>query len=64
MTDPAACGVVEGAAAAKPAQHGAEMGGLPALTVSAPLLGLGAAAVASSFALSTGARLRGRRHGK
>ena len=65
MTDPAACGVVEGAAAAAPARHGAEMGGLPAPDVNAPLLGLGAALlVASSFALSTGVRLRGRRHGK
>jgi hypothetical protein len=63
-TDPASCGVVEGAAAARPA-HGADMGGLPVPGPNAPLLAVGAALlISASLALSTGVRMRARRNGR
>jgi hypothetical protein len=42
-TDPASCGVVEGASAAKPARHGVETGGTPPLDLKVPLAVTGAA---------------------
>lgn len=42
-TDPASCGVVTGAGAAQPAQHGVETGGTPPARVSGPLAAVGGA---------------------
>jgi hypothetical protein len=42
-TDPATCGVVQGAGAAKPARKGVETGGAPGPALNAPLAAAGAA---------------------
>jgi len=50
-TDPASCGVVEGAGAAQPARHGVETGGTPPLGFNAPLAAGGAALLLLSAGL-------------
>jgi hypothetical protein len=62
-TDPATCGVVQGAGAGQPARKGVETGGAPPLTLDAPLAGAGAALllVAVALALSALAHPRGPR---
>ena len=45
-TDPASCGVVEGAGAAHPARHGVETGGTPPRSINPILAAAGAAALA------------------
>jgi hypothetical protein len=50
-TDPASCGVVEGAGAAKPARGGVETGGAPAPDLNVPLAAAGAAVLLLSMAL-------------
>ena len=45
-TDPANCGVVQGAGAAHPARHGVETGGVPPVRPNTVLLVAGAAALA------------------
>jgi hypothetical protein len=50
-TDPASCGVVQGAGAAQPARHGVETGGTPPLGFNAPLAAGGAALLLASAAL-------------
>jgi hypothetical protein len=54
-TDPATCGVVRGASAAEPAQHGPEMGGTPVSRGNTPLLAAGAGLLllSAAVALST-----------
>jgi hypothetical protein len=53
-TDPASCGVVQGAGAAEPARHGVETGGGPGHQLNAPLAASGAALllIALAFAVS------------
>jgi hypothetical protein len=50
-TDPASCGVVEGAGAAKPGRGGVDTGGAPPPDVDAPLAAAGAALLLGSAAL-------------
>ena len=50
-TNPASCGVVQGAGAAHPARDGAEMGGAPAADLRAPLMAAGAALLFSAAVL-------------
>lgn len=50
-TNPASCGVVEGAGAAEPARNGVETGGAPASDLNAPLAAAGAALLLLSAAL-------------
>lgn len=50
-TDPAACGVVQGAGAADPARGGVETGGMPAADLNAPLAAVGAGLLLLSGAL-------------
>ncbi len=50
-TDPASCGVVQGAGAAKPARGGVETGGTPAAALNAPLAAAGAALLLLAVAL-------------
>lgn len=58
-TNPASCGVVEGAGAAEPARDGVETGGAPAAGPNAPLAAAGAALLLSfAFAVSAGVRPR------
>lgn len=51
-TNPASCGVVEGAGAAEPARKGVETGGAPAPRRDAPLVAAGAALLLGSAALA------------
>ena len=64
-TNPASCGVVQGAGAGKTAREGVETGGAPAPELNAPLATGGAALllVAAAFAASAAAGSRGRRSG-
>lgn len=67
VTDPAVCGVVEGAGAAKPAGGGADMGGTPPPThLNAPLAAAGAGLllVSAAFAVSAVGRSRDNRSGR
>ena len=61
-TNPASCGVVEGAGAAKPPRNGAEMGGAPAPDLNAPLAAAGAGLLllSAAFAVSAVAGSRSR----
>jgi hypothetical protein len=65
-TDPASCGVVQGASAGQPARKGVEMGGAPAPGVNAPLAAAGAGLllVSAAFAVSALAGARGRRRSR
>jgi hypothetical protein len=65
-TNPAVCGVVQGAGAAGPAHGGVETGGMPAFGINAPLLAAGAAALllAVGVAISAAARSRTSRSGR
>ena len=65
-TDPASCGVVQGAGAGKSAREGVETGGAPVPGLNAPLAAAGAALllVSASFAVSAAAGSRGRRGGR
>ncbi len=60
VTNPAACGVVEGAGAADPAKGGVETGGTPAPDLNAPLAATGAALLllAAVFGISAAAGSR------
>ena len=64
-TNPASCGVVEGASAAEPAENGLEMGGAPVSELNGPLVAAGGALVLLSavVALSVARRARGHRSG-
>ena len=64
-TNPASCGVVQGAGAGKSARKGVETGGAPVPELNAPLATAGAAVllVAAAFAVSAAAGSRGRRSG-
>ena len=65
-TDPASCGVVQGAGAGRSAREGVETGGAPVPGLNAPLAAAGAALllVSASFAVSAAAGSRGRRSGR
>jgi hypothetical protein len=65
-TNPALCGVVQGAGAAGPARGGVETGGTAAVGLNAPLIAAGAIAllVAGGVALSAAARSRTERSGR
>jgi len=64
VTDPAACGVVQGAGAAKAPHHGADMGGTPARGVNAPLFAGGAALLLlATIAAFAAVRPRDHHHG-
>ena len=60
VTNPAACGVVQGAGAADPARGGVETGGAPAADLNAPLAAAGAAflllSVAFAISMAAGSR--------
>ena len=60
VTNPAACGVVQGAGAADHAKGGVETGGTPATDLNAPLAAAGAALLllAAAFGVSAAAGLR------
>ena len=60
VTNPAACGVVQGAGAADPAKGGVETGGTPAPELNAPLAAAGAALLllAAAFGISAAASSR------
>jgi hypothetical protein len=64
VTDPAACGVVQGAGAGKPARGGVETGGAPAPDLNVPLAAGGVALLLGSAALLLWRRplLRGNNH--
>jgi hypothetical protein len=59
-TDPASCGVVQGAGAAVPARNGVETGGAPPTPVNAPLAALGAALLLLAAAVAGSAVARRR----
>ena len=65
-TNPASCGVVQGAGAADPARGGVEMGGAPAADLNAPLAAAGAALLllGAAFAVSAAAGSRASRRGR
>jgi len=60
VTNPAACGVVEGAEAATPARGGPEMGGAPPSGLNAPLVAAGTGLLLLSAALAVSAAGRSR----
>jgi hypothetical protein len=62
-TNPASCGVVQGASAAEPAQNGPEMGGTPVTDLNTPLVvaGAGLVLLSAAVAVSVARRARGQR---
>jgi len=62
VTNPAACGVVEGAEAAKPPHGAPEMGGSPPREMNAPLVAAGTGLLLLSAALALSAAGRSRHH--
>jgi hypothetical protein len=61
-TDPASCGVVQGAGMAGRPRGGVETGGAPAPALNAPLAVAGAALLLLSVAFAVSAAARSRRH--
>jgi hypothetical protein len=61
-TDPASCGVVQGAGMSGKPRGGVETGGAPAPTLNAPLAAAGAALLLLSVAVAVSAVARSRRH--
>ncbi len=62
VTNPAACGVVEGAGAAGRVRGGVETGGAPASDLNAPLAAAGAALLLLSAVFAVSAAARPRNH--
>jgi len=62
-TNPASCGVVNGAGAAQPAEHGVETGGSPEPGLNAPLAAAGGALLLMSAVLAASAVRRSRQRG-